>query len=777
MLKFHPDHYTDLQKSGLSDETITAGGFESIPLRLIRKKLGFDFPDLNSMYEIPYQGCEGFSRFRCFPVEGKMVAKYFQPKDSGNHLYIPAVVASMLSNPTTPLYLTEGEKKALKGCQEGLACVAIGGLWNYRDKEGGLISDFDKIAWTGRAVSIVPDNDYLLPNVHGYEKNLKEAVQGLAYALIDKGAKVSIIELPEGPAKGLDDYLLTHSITEFLALPSKLVRKLTLEEAVAEATLYSLDGVLKRISKIPFAAKQEALVAELSRLLKISKTALKKDLKRFGTKFEGDQGDQKGKPMIALFPALVDLVDDDGKAVFLVTDTGGLRIETVADLDGAQFVPPSKEHLPFLLPRAEQCLAYYQTDDRELFNDLLAYLRRFSFLPAEQWTVIGLYVLSTYLQDHPDIHYQAMILFHAVPERGKSRTGKAIANAAYRGVHLVDMRETNIFRYSGNLGATIFFDIMDLWKKAERNGSEDVLLLRYEKGAKVSRVLYPEKGAFEDTVFYSIHGPTLMASNSDVHKILGSRCLTFSMPNAPGNYENPTPELAQDIKERLVAWRGKMMGRQLPDLMPIDGITGRLWDITKPLFQICQLVCPERFDVLVAAILDIAGQRVQEKKESFDGLLVQVIFEMTQGDADHFDIPTADVTTRFNELWVSDKPKSKEWTGRRLKALGVKTDTKNRFSIIRFDRVALNTLLAQYGFPVCEITSKTSNTLQDTDNYDASSFEVPCKDLFTHENLERTSNPVLAVNIDSCNDVEDIKDIPGVFGKVAEKASLKEVRI
>ena len=41
------------------------------------------------------------------------------------------------------------------------------------------------------------------PNVHGYEKNLKEAVQGLAYALIDRGAKVSIVELPDGPAKGL----------------------------------------------------------------------------------------------------------------------------------------------------------------------------------------------------------------------------------------------------------------------------------------------------------------------------------------------------------------------------------------------------------------------------------------------------------------------------------------------------------------------------------------------------------------------------------------------
>jgi putative DNA primase/helicase len=286
---FHPDHLTDLRKSGLSDETITAGGFQSIPPRLIRKKLGFDFPNLNSMYEIPYPGCEGFSRFRCFPAEGKQVARYMQPKDSGNHLYIPTAVASKLSDPTTTLYITEGEKKALKACQEGLACIAIGGLWNYRDNDGGLISDFDKITWEGRTVFIVPDNDYLKPNIHGYKKNLEQAVQELACALIDKGAKVFVVELPDGPAKGIDDYLLIHSVAEFQTLPSKQIRKLTLEEAVAEVTLDSLDAVLKRVAKIPSSAKQEAHVAELSRLLKISKTAIKKDLKHFGAKVDGEK--------------------------------------------------------------------------------------------------------------------------------------------------------------------------------------------------------------------------------------------------------------------------------------------------------------------------------------------------------------------------------------------------------------------------------------------------------------------------------------------------------
>jgi len=776
MLTLSPTHYADLQRSGLSDATLTAAGFQTVPPRDIKKRLGFDFSDLNSMFEIPYPGCDGFSRFRCFPAEGKTVARYFQKKDSGNHLYIPAGAADLLSDPTAILYVTEGEKKALKGCQHDLAVVAIGGLWNWKDKDGGLIADFDKLSLNDRVVHLIPDNDYLLPNVHGYKKNLEQAVQELAYGLIDRGAKVHIVELPDGPAKGLDDYLITHSVAEFKALPTKQVRKLTLEESVAEVTLDTLDSVLRRIAKIPSSARQEAFIGDLAKLLKVSRTAIKKDLKRYG---KAESGEKNGKslPMLALFPDLVDLVEDDNKAVFLIKDAAGLRIETVVDIDGVQYVPPLKEYLPFLLPRAERCLEYYRADDHGLFADLLSYLRRFSYLPDDQWLIIGLYTLSTYLQDHPDISYQAMLLFYAVPERGKSRTGKAIVNVAYRAVHLVDMRETNIFRYSGNLGSTIFFDIMDLWKKAERNGSEDVLLLRYEKGAKVSRVLYPEKGAFEDTVFYSIHGPTIMASNAEVHKILGSRCLTFSMPNAPGNYENPTPELGIDLKERLVAWRAKMMNRPLAELMPIDGISGRLWDITRPLFQICRVACPETFEVLVDAIQAIAGARIQEKKESFDGLLIQVIYEMTQGDAAHFDIATADVTTRFNELWNGDKLKSKEWTGRRLRALGIPTDTTSRFSMIRLDRETLDTVLTQYGFIGGGNTSKTSNTSKAVDNKGAFAFEVPFEDNITQKNLERTSNMVNDVNSNSCNVFEVFEDIPEGISKVAETKNLKEVRL
>lgn len=204
----HPEHLAGLHKSGLSNEIILEAGIKSVPPRDISKKLGFDIPGLTSMYEIPYPGCEGYSRFKAFYADnekyykdGSEKPKYLARKDSGNRLYIPYKVTPILKDVSIPLYITEGEKKSLKATQEGLSCIAISGLWNWgRKTENGyeLLPDFDQIALESRTVYLVPDSDWQEPNREGKPKNLKQAVNELAYCLIDKGAKVDWVELPQG---------------------------------------------------------------------------------------------------------------------------------------------------------------------------------------------------------------------------------------------------------------------------------------------------------------------------------------------------------------------------------------------------------------------------------------------------------------------------------------------------------------------------------------------------------------------------------------------------
>lgn len=453
-------------------------------------------------------------------------------------------------------------------------------------------------------------------------------------------------------------------------------------------------------------------------------------LERLTGKSKGKRAKTESKTILtAYLPGLVDLVIDEGAPAFLMLKDGKLELhhsfEDVSP-DGAKVItqPPGSEHLPFPLVPADAVIRHFADADEGLFDEVLDHLKQYAYLTDEQWLICAVYVFASYLHEHPDIQYIGILFFYAVPERGKTRTGKALTYVSYRGVHCVDLRETNLFRYSQELRATLFLDIMDLWKKAERNQSEDVLLLRYEKGATVARVLYPEKGAFKDTKYYRVYGPTVMASNQPVHKILDTRCLTFQMPNRPGRYINPSPEKALPLRAKLTAWRARHMDGPLPEVAPIDGIQGRLWDITQPLFQVCKLVAPERLDALVEAVLNIATDRTEEKQSSDDGQLVQVLIEMSPSGLAEWDILTGDITDIFNKDRPADWQKNVRTIARRLRALGVKTKLVSGKSRTFLNTEVITTLADQYGYLTRPETHETHDNTQPSENYNYSTHEL-----------------------------------------------------
>lgn len=219
------EHLEDLRNSGLTDDTIKAAGFESIRPCDISKETGLQLSDVDSAYRIPFG--DGYNRFKLFyksePKPGQKRPKYIQRRGLANRLYIPALLDESVLDGFETLYITEGEKKALKATQEGLPCIGITGLWNWKVKGSDeLIRDFYRLNLVGRHVKIVPDSDWLDLGKDGKPKNLKSAVFRLARSLMTEGAIVSVVYLPDDPGNegkvGLDDYLLNHSVNEFLEL-------------------------------------------------------------------------------------------------------------------------------------------------------------------------------------------------------------------------------------------------------------------------------------------------------------------------------------------------------------------------------------------------------------------------------------------------------------------------------------------------------------------------------------------------------------------------------
>ena len=60
------EHLEDLQKSGLTENTIREAKIYTVPPKDINKILGWDMP-IKSLLAFPYPGCNGFTRYKLFP--------------------------------------------------------------------------------------------------------------------------------------------------------------------------------------------------------------------------------------------------------------------------------------------------------------------------------------------------------------------------------------------------------------------------------------------------------------------------------------------------------------------------------------------------------------------------------------------------------------------------------------------------------------------------------------------------------------------------------------
>jgi len=213
-----PAHFKFLRSSVLNDESITAMGCYSVPSAEIGR-LSSALQSCESLLCFPYPGVDGFCRYRIFPPLDKM--KYWQPPDSGVHLYILPVARAILSNPDIDIAITEGEKKAACLTQFGIPTIGIGGVWSGGDGNGGLHPEFGPVAFIDRNVLIVFDSDTWI------KEEIQRALYALGKAVENRGGKVEALIIPpapDGTKQGADDFIVANGIGKFKELKRTKLR-------------------------------------------------------------------------------------------------------------------------------------------------------------------------------------------------------------------------------------------------------------------------------------------------------------------------------------------------------------------------------------------------------------------------------------------------------------------------------------------------------------------------------------------------------------------------
>jgi hypothetical protein len=229
---------TKLKSSGLDHHSFRDLGVEVYVPEQTKAAGGADAPSLMIKYFDPRQPRADRKRLSNHPMwapfergrylvdvyagKDNKLQRYFQVAKSGVGAYYPLTLPShlewceILKDPSIPIYITEGEFKAAKGCDMGFPTIGLGGVWNFYSRGTGddFLASLEWVDWVQRKVTIVFDNDGTV------NPNVVAAVNELSAELHARGAMPYFLRLPNdsGVKVGLDDYFLTHSAADFIDL-------------------------------------------------------------------------------------------------------------------------------------------------------------------------------------------------------------------------------------------------------------------------------------------------------------------------------------------------------------------------------------------------------------------------------------------------------------------------------------------------------------------------------------------------------------------------------
>jgi hypothetical protein len=119
----------------------------------------------------------------------------------------------VIGNTRFPIVITEGAKKAGAVLSQGVAAIALSGIYNFTDDEL-LKPEIRRLIGPGREFIIAFDQD----SRWNVRNNVTAALKKLAEQLQDSGAQVSILHWEYEDGKGIDDFIALNGSGEFSEL-------------------------------------------------------------------------------------------------------------------------------------------------------------------------------------------------------------------------------------------------------------------------------------------------------------------------------------------------------------------------------------------------------------------------------------------------------------------------------------------------------------------------------------------------------------------------------
>ncbi len=644
------DHFRHLSEgSGISLEVIKERGYRSLLGKSELDKLGFTPAQQRAPgILIPFWSVDGKEAGCQFRPDHPRTSsrdkavKYESPAGSSNRLDCPPRCQRTVGDPKTPLWITEGSKKADALASKGACAISVTGVWGFKGKNefGGItfLTDWDYIALKGRTVYLAFDSDIVT------KEPVRKALEHIGEHLKRKGATVQIIQLPqlEGQSKtGIDDYLLRYSLAD----AEKLAGNFKLEET--------------------------------------------EDKNRFVSGFvlaDGTIGEM--------------VVSGDDDRSFMIVANGSVRKAYQYETPKITYLPTNDRLVGEVVHFASSAAPY--DSQALLFKEIRIFIHRYLELPADFEEIASLYVLLTWVFEFaPSIPYLRVIGDWGT---GKTRFLQVAGAICFRPIFASGATTpAPIFRILEQFRGTLVLDEADFKDSAAWTEMVKLLNNGYRPGMPVLRA-DKENGKWYPRS-YQVFGPKLLSTRFPFKdEALESRCLTAEMmpltrddiPRVlPPAFDREVNELRSKLLTfrlaNLIRLKGKTFGNELiePNLQP------RLQEILIPLKAMLN------GDHAMVEALASFVHRLQEnlfsrRRESDAGRVLNAVIELHQEEQELSSKNIADKANAMDEEAPALNSEKVGWLTRRLGFHKEKGGSSRR-RVICWDQERVEKLVKQYG--------------------------------------------------------------------------------
>jgi hypothetical protein len=508
------------------------------------------------------------------------------PDEAGLDVMEPPLIA----DPSIPLLITEGVRKADAAVSIGLCCVALLGVWNWRgtNEAGGRVAlaDWESVALHGRSVIIGFDSDVAQkPPVYAALLRFKAFLES-------RGAVVGLIYLcagAHGEKVGLDDYIAK-------------------EKAAGHTDAQIRDGLL----------------AMTTTELREPPEPLKQTTDRRLVEAAIREAEAAVRAMVR-----AQYVDDAGWLVHAVPLKDKLAL---AASDGSIEVisKPDASTLPTRSTFSPTALMRYHNGETMVLADLLDRLvvfigERVVFKHNWQPTLIALWIFGTYA--HATFAYYGYLHPTSPTKRcGKSLLLELLELLSFNATGAsADPTAAVIFRECNRNGSTQIFDEMEkLQADKEKWGAVIAILnVGFKRGATVPRVLDPKTDTTRD---FHVYSPKALASISRLPETTADRTIPIELERKKrsentkrvGTKESrlQAVQLRDDCHIAALRKASSLMEfyERIEELGVPNELDDRARDILEPLFAIAAVADAESsrksfYAVMLAAARAFAGSR------------------------------------------------------------------------------------------------------------------------------------------------------------------------